>query len=302
MMCAKDSSTSQRSGWRAGWVHFGIAAVLLAATTIGWGWTMRALKLVTQKKAVPWPDSVIVNPETFRWENLPERIGDRFILAEDGELSDGSKDGLDDGQIILEDDIKDILGLGTNWDKQRVSRRRSNWYVTRIYRDESRPKGHPLRYWRLEVCYYTGRLDTVPHVPERCLKAAGVIIRDSKNVIFRVPTARKPWDKPLAFRRIDAERMDRYGSTHQLAVYYTFSINGEPEDSWEQVRLTLSYPWIRHCYFAKIQFGPESPVAATKELDVAAEDFLNYFLPIILQALPMPAEVKAIESTDMEAD
>ncbi len=279
-----------------GWVHFAIAAAILASMTILWSHTMRAMNWATQKESVPWPAGILVDPDELRWTNLPDRIANRFVIAADGEFPWSDNGTLPDGEIILKDDVKEILGIGTSWDKSRYGRRESNWHVVRIYRDTRVPPGHPRRYWRLEVCYYTGRLDTVPHVPERCVRAAGATVTSSGKVTFSVPTvpaARRLWDKPLSFRRVDYERTNTYGITSRHATYYIFSLNGKPENSWEQVRLTLAYPWIRRCYFAKIQFGPEGSVSNMEDTDLAAEDFMNYFLPVILRALPSDVDVAA---------
>lgn len=281
-----------------GWIHFGIAAGLLTVTTFGFNRTIKALEWVTQKDAVPWPESVIVDPDTFRWENLPTRVGDRYILAEDGELS-GELDGIPDGEIIPTPDIMASLKIGTSWDKQRVASRRSNWYVIRIYRDTKRDAYDPLRYWQVEVYYYTGGLDLVPHVPERCLVAAGATLVDSVNVNFDIPQAQSPWDEPLRFRRARYEVSDRLKlSSRKYTQYYVFSLNGNPESSWERVRFELAKPWVRHCYFAKIQFAPRGHTPNTEEADRAARELMNYFLPVVLQSLPMPSDVAALKSAD----
>ena len=294
---------------KRGWVHFGIVAFILAGTWAGWNKTREALGWATEKEPVPWPEQVKVNGETSRLESFPDEVGEigasgskRFVLVPDGEFRWLAKDDLPDGEIFLDDTVKEILGIGTSFDKERFDARSSNWHIVREYRDNTRSVGDPLRYWRLEVCYYTGRLDTVPHVPERCLKAGGAIVTSSRDVTFNVPGLLNPWDVPVQFRRIDAERTDDYGVPHQSVTYYTFSLNGDPESSWEKVRFTLTLPWIRHCYFAKIQFGPKGYLSGTVDIDTQAEDFAKNFLPLVLQALPTPTDIEALRTpqTPME--
>ena len=278
-----------------GWVHFGIAVGILSVATVGWSTAIRMLQLVTHKEPVPWPAGVVVNPETMRLMSLPDNIAGRFVMAEDGELT-GKKDGQPDGEIILKDDEKEILGIGTSWDRQRLSARQSNWHVVRIYRDNNRPVGDQFRYWRLEVCYYTGRLDTVPHVPERCLTAGGWAVQPTRNVSIQAPSTSQPWNGPLTFKCVPHELTDRYDRVYRRVTYYIFSLNGTPEGSWEKVRFGLSYPKGKYCYFAKIQFGPEGQIADIDSVQPAAEEFMSYFLPPILKSLPMPSDMKALES------
>jgi len=289
-----------------GWVHFAVAAGILAVTAFGFEYTIAALELVTQKKAVPWPEKpfrVIVNPDTFRWENLPERVGNRYFLVEDGELN-GEKDGVPDGEIVIKDDVLESLRIGSSLDEKRVGSRCSNWLSLRVYRDNTKPRGHPLRYWRLDVYYYTGGLDTVPHVPEACLQAAGATPLPSGTISFNVPAAQSPWgDGPLSFRRARFEVPDvRTSGTRQVVEYYIFSVNGEPEDSRNRVRLKLMDPFEPYSYFAKIQFGCLGQPSSDKELDAAAEDFMNYMLPVIVRAFPTAEFIEKLKSAEKEAE
>jgi len=262
--------------------HFLIVAMILAATTIGWNQTIKRLRWVMSKESVPWPTDVRVSDD-FRLLNLPKKLGP-YVLVKDGEI------------VYPEDDLE-LLRVGTSVDKMRLGQRRSNWYLARIYRDTRKSPQARYNAWRLEVYYYTGGMDTVPHVPERCLVAAGAAMLGSKDIIFKAPAARKPWDEPIVFRRARYEVSDRLKlNTRQFVQYYAFSLNGRPEKSWERVRLTLSYPWIRYSYFAKIQFAPVRNVIDQAEADRAAEEFLNNFLPSVLKTLPMPADIERLDS------
>ncbi|MCE2965994.1 MAG: exosortase/archaeosortase family protein [Phycisphaerales bacterium] len=46
-------------------------------------------------------------------------------------------------------------------------------YLSRSYRERERADGKPRRRLELHLAYYTGMIDTVPHVPERCMTGAG---------------------------------------------------------------------------------------------------------------------------------
>jgi len=284
--------------------HFVIASVILATTAVGWSVAIDQLRLVINKQPVPWPDGVVVS-EDFRLISLPDTLGPFEKVTGDGVLDknpDGTPrlDGQPDGEEILRKDVMETLGVGTSFDELRRDRRRSNWYVSRIYRDTR--KNSRYLYWQLMVTYYTGGMDRVPHVGERCLVAGGLTVTASERVDFKVPAARSPWDTSLPFRRVQYERPggpDMRDMQH--AEYYTFSLNGRPEDSWTSVRRELAKPWRKYCYFAKIQFRPIGEVRDVAVADECAQDFLNYMLPGMLAALPMPSDIDRIIAADEAA-
>ncbi|MDY6914241.1 MAG: hypothetical protein SVT52_07290 [Planctomycetota bacterium] len=275
--------------------HFLAAAMVLAVTAAGWGLAKRFLKWVMHKEPVPWPANVVID-DGFRLLNFPNKLGP-YVLAADGEL-EGKLDGKPDGQTTLRPDVMESLKIGTALDKERIGERQSNWHMVRTYRDSRVTVPSAYKYWRLELYYYTGGLDTVPHVPERCLVAGGARLISVKTIRFSIPAARKPWDKPINFKVARYEVSDqRQMETRQYVQYYVFSLNGEPEDSWEKVRLALTNPFMRHCYFAKIQFAPLGEVTDPEEVRKSAEDFLNTILPSALQALPMPDYMQRLRKT-----
>jgi len=301
-MNGTEGQVSHQSSLRA-WVHFGIACLLLAGSAVAFQYGAHAQQWAMQKESVPWPDGVAVDAETFRWSSLPTTLAGRYVLAADGELSGGQIDGIPDGEISVPSDVMTTLGIGTGWDKKRIADRKSNWHVIRIYRDTTRPARDPLRYWDLEVYYYTGALDTVPHVPERCLAASGATLLSSADITASAPLAVAPWDEPFRVHRAIFERSDEYSfDSKRILQYYFFSLNGQPESSWKKVRLTLANPLVRYCYFAKIQFSPKGHVSDTSEADRAAGEFLDSFLPIVSRAIPSRSDVKVLETSAGEPE
>ncbi len=288
MTAQNDSSVVPRSQNKRGWIHFGVAAAILGSMAVGWGPMKDALNVVTQKEAVRWPDGVVIDRADMRLANFPREVGNRFSMS-------------DDGDIIIPEDIMDILGIGGKKDQERFDDRSSNWHIVRYYVDKRESLDHPWRLWRVELYYYTGLQDKVPHIPERCLDAGGEKITGSSEVVFSVPTARKHWNKEVPFQRVLSERQGKYGSVIPHVTYYTFSLNGKPENSWKKVRLELADPRVRRIYFAKMQFTPMGEVANIKQADKAAEDFINYFLPVVLQTLPTPEDVDEAEKKEQAA-
>lgn len=294
---ADDRSVLRRGlGWSARNPHFTVAAVLLAVTAAVWPFAQHIIGVALHKEPVPWPKGVQVDPETFRLEDFPERFGP-YRLAADGELS-AETDGEPDGEVIITDDIMEALKIGTPLDAMRVDERRSNWYISRIYIDTRVEPGQVGRYWQLDVTYYTGGLDKVPHVPERCLAAAGATLLGDQSVEMRIPRAPAPWRQELSFQQTRYEVWDPQAfETRRYVQYYIFSFNGRPEPAWEMVRLRLNNPWEEYSYFAKIQFAPLTPVGGFEKVNEQAAEFAAHFMPSVLRTLPMPEDVEQIENS-----
>jgi len=284
-----------KSRWNRGMVHFLIAAGILILAASGWEVIIKGFKIPLDKKAVPWPANVQVNATDFYLESLPEKLG-HYVLAQDGELFEGKKDGVPDGLVILKKDVMETLGVGTGFDKKRYPARESNWYFASIYVDQRRKGNDPFRYWQLEITYYTGGLDLVPHVPDICLVAGGATLLGNSKAMFTIPTAPAPWDEPLTFVRVGYELPDDLKLSSQRYVqYYIFSLNGQPETSRNTVRLKLANPFgSSYSYFAKIQFAPRGAVTDTAQADAAAEEFLLNVLPSVLAQLPLPREIEEL--------
>lgn len=266
---------------KRGWVHFGIAAGILTIALGGLGVAVAYLEVALQKEPVPWPEGTRVSDD-FRLLNMPEEFGPYRMLESNGES-------------VLEGDILDSLGVGRPMDARRLPDRTSNWYLIRRYEDTRREDTSPYRYWQFEAYYYTGEYRTVPHVPERCLPAAGAeaVEGQSGSVTFAVPPLgedRPLWNTgELTFQRAAyATTTGRMQRDRLMTVYYVFSINGEPEDSWLQVRRRLVWPFDKYCYFAKVQFSPLGPgnIEDLEEADRAAEEFMSLAMPHIIRHFP----------------
>jgi len=265
--------------------HFLVAAAILALTAGAWGPAMHWLDIHTLKERVPWPAPVRVS-EDGRWTSLPDRLGPfRKIEPNDGLLGADGKPV--DGENVFPRHDLDTLGMES--DPSNREKRCSNWYVSRLYVDP-RPQA-PVRLWGIGVFYYTGGRDTVPHVPEICMGAAGLKNVVSDRLVVNLPGLPEGWAKAVPFSRTRATDKDG----RPRVEYYTFSMNGEFGVDRLWVRRRLINPFVRHAYFAKIQFSPLGGSADFDEMDLSAEEFLRSALPEVLKALPSSRDVKALE-------
>jgi hypothetical protein len=292
--------------WRSGNLHFAIATILLATLGIGWTGAMEVLQWATRKSPVPWPESVRVDSDSFRNLSLPTKFGpfERAQTTEDlpfraPRTEEQEKLDLDIGELVIDEEIMEPLEIGTRQDRIRVEQRRSNWYVSRLYVDRRKAPTDPLALWQMSVYYYTGVRDQVPHVGEVCLAAGGATIIDTSRIELTSPGTAAPWGPKVPFHRTQYEHLNRHsGQRSEFVQYHTFNINGRPETDRLAVRSELAKPWVRHCFFAKIEFGPRTPISDSEAADRAAEEFIKYMLPEAIRALPTQQDIERLDARD----
>ncbi len=279
--------------------HFLVAAVLLGLVAAGWNAAVVGLGLVWRKLPVPHPPAVELDGEQ-RLLSLAKAFGPdgRYRLVEgDGVLwlnaaNEPERDGEPDGELVLPEDTRLTLGVGTPYDHARLGARSCNWYVSRIYEDTQAQGGH--RYWFLDVTYYTGTLDKVPHVPQRCLVAGGATLGRADELTFAADAPRPEWNADIPLVRM--EYFTQSGMVlFQRHQFYTFSLNGRPESDNRMIRLKLANPFTRYSYFAKIQFAPREPTTDVTATTEAAEAFFRAALPEVLKVLPAVEDIEALE-------
>ncbi|MEM7624295.1 MAG: exosortase [Planctomycetota bacterium] len=220
---------------------------------------------------------------------------------------------LEKGNYVFLDDI--IIP------KEQVEELGTELYINRIYEDLSVDRGEPGRQIRLHVAYYTGLVDTVPHVPDRCFTAGGAIpLAKGPQIIsidpeIATPAAEGPGytaeavtrppgaeDDPFApgttvhlpQRDIDTV-LFTYRQDHPNApiehVNYFFAANGKFLASPNEVRLQGFDLRDTHSYYCKIEvliYGESDP-ERVRERTTA---ILDEFLPEILACLPDWQDVK----------
>jgi len=274
--------------------HFLLAAGILAVTWAGWEAATYWLKLTTFKERVPCTKDAQVGPD-FRLRLVPldsnvsldANLGPfRRLVPDEERVAKDPK--YRNWEVHRKQDLE-TLSIGTVVDRDHLADRKSNWYLVRRYVD-TEPNA-AVRVWQLDVYYYTGGADTVPHIPDICAEASGAKVLSSGSVPFRVPAAPEDWPKTVSFHRTRYSLADGESS----AAYYVFSMNGVFGERRLWVRWELLNPFIRYAYFAKIQFSPLAGTADFDEIDLAAEKFMRYALPEVLRALPSSRDVKALE-------
>lgn len=179
----------------------------------------------------------------------------------------------------------------------------------------------------VHIAYYTGLIDAVPHIPDRCFVAGGfepqslpeimpldatdsrwspdpgppnqATGRSYQRMEFRHPftnaleSVRMPLGD-LQLRLTRFARKDRPG----LRVFggFFFIANGRAEATPEAIRALAFKPSERHAYYCKVQFGYSAPDATEERFVELVSDFMRDFLPELMLRLPDWQEVEQREA------
>ncbi|MEO0512493.1 MAG: exosortase/archaeosortase family protein [Planctomycetota bacterium] len=186
-------------------------------------------------------------------------------------------------------------------------------YLSRTFRS----KDDPSRVIELHAAYYTGQIDTVPHVPERCFVGGGLQI-GSRSVEIPLPLDRSDWrafkEPPEGLEgrvfttRTGDRRYSNYPGVRVVLPFdpqdmklrvtefvsengasfhsgYFFIANGGTVASAEGVRLLAFELDNDYAYYAKIQFTSFTGGTA-EDLAVDAADLLDDLLGDIMLCVP----------------
>lgn len=182
-------------------------------------------------------------------------------------------------------------------------------YISRIYRDTTWPENEPGSLARLHVAYYTGTADTVPHVPDRCFVAGGMVGLDKGSATLELegdayrpaPGEAEGFLYPaqlgshtrIPSRTIEATTFtfaDAKNTQRTENVLYFFVANGKFLASPDMVRLHGFDPRDRYSYYCKVEvqlLGVSDKQLAAER----AEALLAHALPEIMACLPDWVEV-----------
>jgi hypothetical protein len=188
-------------------------------------------------------------------------------------------------------------------------------YISWIFEDTRREEGEPGRYVRLHIPYYTGTIDTVPHVADRCLAAAGMSLVESETRMAALDSPRLfpkesgslvgltssgervtvPGDRvPITVSRFRSPRGEQ-----EFAVSYFFIANGGYAPGPYQVRMLAFDPRGQYAYYAKVEValgqmltdnagrvGWRNDMSDVDEVTERTGEFLSYAMPEIMRCLP----------------
>ncbi len=88
-------------------------------------------------------------------------------------------------------------------------------YVSRLYREKHPPTGSEPRVLQVHLAYYTGMIDTVPHVPDRCMVGAGMQLKGIIGNLL-MPLDKSRWESDTDVPESMAGRIFKTKTSYNL--------------------------------------------------------------------------------------
>ena len=137
----------------------------------------------------------------------------------------------------------------------------------------------------LGVTYYTGKADTVAHIPERCYTADGYEPTDAQTESWDV-RSKQSADGKLDVRYVSFE--DQAGTARvKRNVAYLFHVNGGYTADPKVVRIALQNLTQKYGYYSKVELMIQDNATDGREkARESMQNFLTYVLPEVEKCLP----------------
>jgi hypothetical protein len=254
---------------------FVAAVIVLLTAALGLNASVQFMKLHFKKEAVPLAREL---------GSISDHFGTWVQVSQDQALDKEMQDTLGTEKYIFRDYLDTrLLGadVAEQFKDKSVDERRE--LVAR------KRAANPAAVVSLSVTYYTGLVDTVAHVPDRCVTADGYEPRPGENVKVKWPIARdlpraqKDGDNDVEVRYINFE--DQTGTSNVTrSIAYFFHCNGDFVSDPLAVRRRLANLFETRGYYCKIEVM--TTLANSKESERVMTDFLTSAMPEIIKCMP----------------
>jgi hypothetical protein len=272
--------------------RFIAAALVLLVSAVGLNAATGFLQLHFRKVAVPLPVKGLDDPK----EGIPSKLGPWLQVSVDERLSDEFEQALGTKVYLSRDYIDTRLErrAAANFDKKSTGER--NKMLLDVMYQQQAEDADRVPVVRLHMAYHTGLVDTVAHIPDRCMVADGYQPASYEEVEREVGTRPDGSPRKLNFRFIKFEDNTGQQRVGRNVVYF-FHTNGRYESNPLQVRRTLQNLLETHGYYLKVELmstvsNPNNPPNQERVKD-AMIDFLKEALPEIERCLPDFEKVKS---------
>lgn len=265
---------------------FVVAVLLLGTAAVALNFATGYLQLHFKKKPVPMRVAALDAPD-----GIPSVLGHWVQLSKDTPLDPDTEHILGTTQYIkgrayvdtraLEPEDREALKTMSEDERERL--------LARVARE------NPTAVLYVGFFYYTGLVDTVAHIPERCYIADGydVVTSQTRDGV-KCGTYPDGRERLVSFRYLNFE--DQTGRRRESKnVAYLFHVNGHYESDVLGVRRSLQNLFERYGYYAKIEMMTVSPSRsddpgggqAVQDKSLAAvQDFLTAVLPDFERCMP----------------
>ncbi len=231
--------------------------------------------------------------------------------------------------VPLRDNLANVSRTLGNWQKVGQDARldeamletlNTEEYLSRSYAIDGESSNGVLQ---LHLAYYTGFIDAVPHVPDRCFEAGGLRKQglpdnyplevdksqwresdpdqhqDSTSfpqVIYAHPVTGQPITVHMpagdfSLRVTEFQRIDQQDV--KIFAGYFFIANGETTATPERLKFLAFDPTERYAYYLKVQYTMFGDKDFSKEEFISdCADFTGHLLPELMRCLPDWYEVQ----------
>jgi hypothetical protein len=261
------SSSSARSALTSSFV---VVAVILLVAAVSINAATEFLQLSFQKQPVPLRKDL---------KTVPEKLGPWVQVSTDQAANEDLEHALGTKLYIFRDYV----------DSRLVSQKDLDAFRGRTP-DERRIMAAELQYRypravvNLAVTYYTGLVDTVAHIPDRCYIADGFEPTHYDLKKWSAFEGRSGRDRDYDVRFITFENQAPNRAAIPQNVAYVFQCNGDYTSDPLGVRRRLADLFAKYGYYAKIEMKSADPDRARGE--AAMNDLLSFALPQVEQCLP----------------
>jgi hypothetical protein len=266
---------------------FVVAVVVLGLCAASLNATVGYFRVKFTKEPVP------LRVSSLR-EGIPEHLGHWRMISTDHAINPEIEEVLGTPLYVFRDYVDDRKISPAEIDQLRNSAAGDrDALLARLQAD------NPMAVMRIGVTYYTGGVDTVAHVPERCYVADGFEVTQHQTKHVTLGRYADGTPRSLDYSFLSFEDQTGLGRRVQRVsrnVGYVFHCDGRYLSSANEVRLQLQYLFERYGYYAKVEMMTaaeypgqlEAPLATDDHNDstAAMEDFLTSALPEIEKCLP----------------
>lgn len=248
---------------------FVVALTIMVVAAFGMGAAQSFLKLRFRKTPVELQQPL---------ETVPQQLGHWVQISTDERLDGEIEHTLGtlkyifrdyaDTRIVGPSEIKEILDAPSTVERRRLT----------AITEGRKPRG----FVHAAVTYYTGMVDTVAHVPDRCYVADGYTPQDPETRTWKLGGG-----ETVDVRFISFEDATGFSSRVNKNVAYFFQVNGEMESSPTAVRIRLQDLTKADVYYAKIEVM--SLLRSRGDAEKVMSDFIAQALPEVRKCLPARA-------------
>jgi hypothetical protein len=254
---------------------FVIAVVILAVSAVGMNAAIAYLGWVLKKEPVKL---------TRELTEVPVKVGTWVQVSTDEPLDPDLQQELATDKYIFRDyvDSSKVSAAELARFEGKTAKQRKD--LAAILQ-----RAQPDAVVNLAVTYYTGKVDTVAHIPERCYVADGYVPQSQDTVMWDMGpnrlghSVKSGADQKLGARYLNFVDQTATGRLTRRVAYFFFA-NGKYESDSLKVRQTLQDLQHKHAFYSKVELMSVIQDDATAQRVMAG--FLKAVMPEVEKCYP----------------